>query len=150
LEWIKQNWFAVDQVMARKIIFDKIFNLILKISKLEAYEAIAISENASSSSSPVGSKSDFGIGAPSHSRTLGTTVHTGIANVAQRYHYSQQSLDFLAGRTGGNQSIEEEVRHYEHGSIIFRSSTDMIAYWMVRPCLKLICNLATTAEPLIL
>jgi hypothetical protein len=67
-----------------------------------------------------------------------------MAKAAQRYRNTQLSLNFSADSKmpGGNQSIEDEMKHYENSIIPLRSSTDMIGYWVVRPCVKL------TASPM--
>lgn len=67
----------------------------------------------------------------SRTRRTAPVVLTGLVQVAQRYRRGQQSLDFsMGGRSGGrNQSIEEEMKHYERSVIPPRKSTDLVGYW---------------------
>ncbi|KAF8205470.1 hypothetical protein K438DRAFT_1756858 [Mycena galopus ATCC 62051] len=105
-EWIKQNWTAQDQ----------------QISKLESYEADTNEVEHSGQSTP-------------ESMTLGSPMILALDPVLegrlQWPHRTSSSGPALSTYRsgGGNQSIEEEMKHYERSVIPPRRSMDLVGYW---------------------
>ncbi|KAF8202585.1 hypothetical protein K438DRAFT_1757915 [Mycena galopus ATCC 62051] len=89
-----------------------------QILKLEAYKADINEVEPSGQSTPEShdSRESRDSRPGSRTRRMAPVALPGLVQVTQHYRHGQQSLDFsMGGRSGGrNQSIEEEMKHYQH------------------------------------
>jgi hypothetical protein len=140
---MRNNWSFEDQEFARKIILEKVLEILahsfaaIDLSfQIQSYRDQDIENPVSRSSSATGSAGNSRPGSrPSSRSRTPAAVPTMLLQAARKYRNVQQALDFsatTASSPGNSWTAEDEMKSYMQGPIPSPQTTDMIGYWAVR------------------